>query len=267
MRFAAPPLSALLLTLVGVQGILPLDVVTAVVAIVPLFLVPIPQSATKAVTGTGLRSVLKGFGEGLRYMWNRPGLRLLVATSGLLSLGARPAFALLPLLVTGHFGGEALELGWLQSVFGVGQIVGGVLLGAWGGWKRHMATAITGTFGIALGFLLVAIAPSNALWLAFVGWVIVGVAFSPAQAGLRATQQIVVRPEMQGRFFAVTSSVFTAMTPLALAITSPLVDLWGVRPLWFVAVAAMLTVALIRRFAPAVYYIEDRPDVGHSEDE
>ncbi len=57
------------------------------------------------------------------------------------------------------------------------------------------------------------------------------------------------------------------MTPLALAITSPLVDLWGARPLWFVGAAIVLAIGLIRRFTPAIYYIEDRPDVGHSEEE
>jgi DHA3 family macrolide efflux protein-like MFS transporter len=173
--------------------------------------------------------------------------------------------AFLPLLVTGHFGGGALELGWLQSAWGIGRIAGGVLLSAWGGSKRHMATSLTGTFGFVVGSLLVAIAPANAFWLALVGWAIAGAMAAPHQAGLRATQQIVVRPEVQGRVFAVSQSIFTAMAPLALAIASPLVDLWGVRPLWFVNTVIVLAVALIRRFVPAVYFIEDHLDVEHSE--
>jgi DHA3 family macrolide efflux protein-like MFS transporter len=267
VTFAAPPLGALLLALVDVQGILPLDVVTAVVAIVPLLFVPIPQPAVKAATGTGLRSVSQGLGEGLRYMWTRPGLRLLMATSGLSAFTIHPMLAFMPLLVTGHFGGGALELGWLQSAFGIGQVAGGILLSAWGGWKRHMATSLTGTFGFVPGVLLVAIAPANALWLALVGWAIVGVMSAPHNAGARATRQIVVRPEVQGRVFAVWRSIFTAMAPLVLLTTSPLVDLWGVRPFWFVGSAITLAVALIQRFTPTIYYIEDRPDVGHSEEE
>jgi len=267
IKFTAPPLGALLLSLVDVQGILPLDVVTAIVAIVPLLFVPIPLPAVKAVTGTGLRSVLQDMGEGLQYMWTRPGLRLLTATAALSSFTVRPMVAFLPLLVTGHFGGGSLELGWLQSALGIGQVAGGILLSAWGGWKRHMATSLTGTFGFVPGVLLVAIAPANALWLALVGWAIVGVMSAPHNAGARATQQTVVRPEMQGRFFAVFRSIITAMAPLVLWITGPLVDLWGARPLWFVGAAITLAIALIRRFTPTIYYIEDRPDVGYLEEE
>lgn len=264
IRFVAPPLGALLLALVDVQGILPLDIVTAVVAIVPLLFTSIPQPATQAVTGTGLRPVLEGLGEGLRYVWNWPGLRRLVATSGLFPLATSPLLAFLPLLVTEHFRGGALELGWLQSVSGTGRIVGGILLSAWGGYKRHMATSVTGTFGFALGGLLVAIAPANSFWLALLGWATIGMAGAAHMAGIRAMAQTVVRPEMQGRYFAVTESVNTVMAPLALALTGPLVDRWGVRPLWFAGTAIILAIALIRRFSPAIFHIEDQPDGEHT---
>jgi DHA3 family macrolide efflux protein-like MFS transporter len=259
IRFVAPSLGAVLLALVDVQGVLPLDVVTAVAAVVPLLFFPIPQPATKADAGTGLRSVLRGLGEGLRYVWNRPGLRFLVATSGLLPLGSQPLLAFLPLLVTDHFGGGALELGWMQSVWGIGQIAGGVLLSAWGGFGRHMATSVAGTFGVVFGCFLIAVAPANAFWLALVGWATIGVSLAAHGSGMRATQQTVVRPEMQGRFFAVTQSVLRAMGPLTLAITSPLVDLWGPRPFWFFGAAIILAIALIRRLVPAIYHIEDQP--------
>jgi MFS family permease len=141
-----------------------------------------------------------------------------------------------------------------------------MLLSAWGGWQRNMATSVTGTFGLALSCLLVAIAPANGLWVALVGWAVLGVAGAAHGAGLRATQQSVVRPEMQGRYFAVSQSVFRVMATLSLALTSPLVNLRGTRPLWFAGAAIMLAFALIRRFTPAVYDIEDRPDVEHAAD-
>ena len=47
IRFVAPPLGALLLELIQVKGVLPLDIVTALAAILPLFFVAIPQQATR----------------------------------------------------------------------------------------------------------------------------------------------------------------------------------------------------------------------------
>ena len=58
ISFVAPPLGAVLLSLLDVQGILPLDIVTAVAAIVPLIFIPIPQPAAKGSTGTGLKTVI-----------------------------------------------------------------------------------------------------------------------------------------------------------------------------------------------------------------
>ena len=263
-RFLAPPLGALLLALVDVRGILPLDMVTAVLAIAPLFLIRVPQPAAEMVRGTGLRPVIQGLGEGLTYVWNWRGLRVMMASAALWALIAQPVGAFLPLLVAGHFRGGALELGWIQSAQGISMIVGGVLLSTWGGFRRSMATNLTGTTIVILAFLITALASANALWLAIVSYGLLGVGFAAHVAGLRAMQQAVVAPEMQGRYFALERSVVVAMAPIALAIAGPLADIFGVRPVWFVATAGVLVIALIRRFTRDVYYIEDQPAVERS---
>ena len=77
-------------------------------------------------------------------------------------------------------------------------------------------------------------------------------------------QQTVVAPEMQGRFFTLNQSIFSAMGPLALIAAAPLADRFGVRPFWLACAAGGLVIVLIRRFVPAIYTMEDRPDVGRS---
>jgi len=39
-----------------------------------------------------------------------------------------PAFALVPLLVTAHFGGDAMQLGFMNSAVGIGIVLGGTML-------------------------------------------------------------------------------------------------------------------------------------------
>ena len=192
--FVAPPLGALLLSLVGVQGTLPLDVITAAVAIVPLLFVRVPRPASREEIRTGLRPLIEDLAEGLRYAWQRPGLRFLVATAALWAFAWQPVNAFLPLLVTEHFGGGALELGWLQSALGVSMIVGGILLGAWGGFQRHMTTSLTGTFCGVLAFLIMSVAPPNALWVGIISYAVLGLAVVMHGSGLRAAQQTIVAP-------------------------------------------------------------------------
>jgi DHA3 family macrolide efflux protein-like MFS transporter len=72
-----------------------------------------------------------------------------------------PTGALVPLLVTKHFGKGALELGLLESSMGIGIIVGGILLSIWGGFRKKIATSLMGIIGLGLGVTLVGLAPAH----------------------------------------------------------------------------------------------------------
>ncbi len=65
-----------------------------------------------------------------------------------------PAFSLLPILVTRHFNGQAIQLATLESFSGIGFIVGGLILSAWGGFKRRILTSLLGLIAMGLGCLV-----------------------------------------------------------------------------------------------------------------
>lgn len=131
MNIVAPPLGALLLELMPVQNILVVDVSTAVMAIGPLFFISIPQPRRERSSEVR-PSVLADLREGFNFVWGWKGLMMIVAMVLVINLLTNPAFSLLPILVTKHFNGGAIELSWLQSANGVGMILGGILLGVWG---------------------------------------------------------------------------------------------------------------------------------------
>jgi hypothetical protein len=143
IRIAAPPLGALLLELLPMQGVLAVDVGTAVVAIAPLFFIQVPQPAdwgeAESTNGRAsfVASVLADVGDGLRFIWGWVGLRVLLGIVMLLNILCWPAGSLTPILVTDHFGGGAFELGWLESAGGVGAILGGLVLSVGGLQAAH----------------------------------------------------------------------------------------------------------------------------------
>jgi DHA3 family macrolide efflux protein-like MFS transporter len=260
LSFVAPGLGAALLAFSEMQVILALDIITAVVAIAPLFFVPIPQPEPEE--GTVPNSVWQDIKEGARYMWNHKGIRALVGASVLIGVAIAPVFSFAPLLITEHFGGDAAQLALYQSVGGIASIAGGLLMSTWGGFKRRMRTSVIGTFAGAIFRLLIGFAPANAFWLALVGNAGVGAARAFSGSSINAVYQSVVQEKIQGRFFAWQRSLVMLATPLSLAIAGPVADRVGVRPFWFVGGALSLVVALIRRFSKDAYYIEDTiPDV------
>ena len=90
-----------------------------------------------------------------------PGLLMLGLMATALNFLLAPTSALSPLLVTKYFGKGALELGALDSFFGVGMIAGGITLGIWGGFKRKITTSLIAICGFSLAILGIAIAPDE----------------------------------------------------------------------------------------------------------
>ena len=155
-----------------------------------------------------------------------------------------PAFSLVPILVTRHFGGEALQLAWMNAAFGLGTVAGGLLLGAWGGFKRRIYTIVLGLAGIGLGALLVGLAPSYAYGIGLVGMLVMGVMNPIANGPFFAILQTVVPPQMQGRVFTTVLSTAIGVSPLGLAVAGPLSDRLGVQVWYLVATGICLVMTV-----------------------
>ncbi len=255
LNIVAPPAGALLLGILPMQGILAIDVGTAALAIGPLFFIPIPQPERR--DGGRAFSLIKDLREGLRYVWGWPGLLALLTMAAVLNFLLNPAFSLMPILITEHFNGDAIHLGWLNSVFGIGTVAGGLILSAWGGFRRRIVTSLTGIIGIGIGTLAIGLAPATAFWLALVGSAFVGLTQPIANGPLLAIVQARVEPGMQGRVFTLLQSVATAMSPLGMAIAGPVADWLGVRTWYWVGGAACVVMGAGAFFVPAILYLED----------
>jgi len=255
---AAPPLGALLLELLPMQGVLAIDVVTAVLAISPLFVIHVPQPARAEAEAQAARpSVVADLREAVRFLRNWPGLLLIIAIAVLVNFLVFPALSLQPLLVTGHFGGGALQLAWLQSAFGVGMVAGGVTLSLWGGFKRR---SLTGLLALALngvGVVMVGLAPADAFPLALGAMFFTWFMNPIANGSLMAVLQVIVPAEMQGRVFTLLQSAAGAMIPLGLVIAGPLADVLGVRIWFLIAGGAMFVMGLGALFVPAIIHLDD----------
>ena len=257
----APPLGALLLQVAPMQGILAVDVVTAIMAIAPLFFVHVPQpDRALAAEEESRPSVVSELREGLRFLRGWPAILMVVGIGMLVNLFIFPALSLQPLLVTKHFGGDALQLAGLQSAFGIGMVAGGVTLSAWGGFKSR---ALTGLLALALngvGLIVVGLAPANAFPLA-VGAMFFAWFMNPiANGSLLAMLQVIVPAEMQGRVFTLLQSATWAMIPLGLAIAGPLAEVIGVRTWFLIAGVAMAVMGVGSLFVPAIMHLEYSAD-------
>ena len=258
LNILAAPLGALLLGLLPMQSILAIDLVTAFIAVLPLLFIPLPQpEKQKLAKNQKPATFWEDFRAGLRYVFGWRGLLVILLMATAINFLFTPAGALSPLLITDHFKGGALELGWFEAVFGLGAILGGVLLGIWGGFKRRVVTTMVGLVFLGLSMGSVGLVPADRFPVALVAMAIGGMAVPVTNGSLGAIFQIAVEPSMQGRVFTLVGSLATAMTPVSLAFAGPLADRFGVQT-WYVAGGAICALMGVIGFAiPSVMRIEE----------
>ncbi len=261
LNIISAPLGALLLSVLPMQEILAIDVVSALFAIVPLLFMRIPQPErnTYGITeDDGQETVWQGVKSGLRYVIGWPGLLIVSLMTVGINFTIIPAFSLMPLLVKEYFGGSAIHLSWVEFAMGIGMFVGGGVLGAWGGFKRNIVTSLLGLIGMGLGTLVFAVAPSTALWLIVIGALFVGIMTTMTMGPFYAMIQTVVEPDMQARVFSLLNSVGSAMVPLGLLVAGPVADRFSIQ-VWFLFGGLLcILMAVCGLFIPAVMQIESQ---------
>ena len=254
----APPVGALLISALPTQGILMVDVVTAILAIIPLLFLSVPQPERKSISRTEKKpSLFQDIREAVMYIRSWPGLVAILAMAIIINGLITPAASLMPLLVTKHFEKGPLELGFVDTAWGVGMIAGGILLSIWGGFKRKIITSMLGLIGLGAGITLVGLAPASGFVLALAGMFIAG-AMNPITNGpLISIVQSIIKPEMQGRVMSLINTMATGITPISLLFAGPISDAIGIRAWFWIAGIITLLMGVGGFFSPAIMNVEN----------
>ena len=215
-----PVAAGILLNVVETGGILVFDMASFVVAITALLLVHIPQPPAQAAER---KSLLEDSLFGFRYILARPSLLGLQLVFFFINFTSVLCFSLMAPMVLSRTGDDTVVLGSIQSAFGVGGVVGGLALSAWGGFKRRVHGVLGGMIlSSVLGTLMMGLGRSAPLWI-FAGFFTV--AFLPLINGSnQAIWQSKVPPEMQGRVFSTRALIAQISAPIATGIAGPLAD-------------------------------------------
>jgi DHA3 family macrolide efflux protein-like MFS transporter len=258
MNIVSPPLGALLLEILPMQKVLSIDILTAFLAILPLLFINIPQPLKKISEKTFTpRQLMADVAEGYRYMIKWTGLFILTIMAAIVNFMINPAFTLLPLLVTKDFNGGIWHLSWMESIFSIGVVTGGLVLSVWGGFKRQIFTILMGATGMGVGILLITFAPQKMFFLAVIGMAFTGFMNPITNGPIFSIMQARVAPEMQGRVFTLLNSLSSAMSPLGMLVAAPVAEQFGIRAWFLLGGISCILLAIVGLLIPAVVHIED----------
>lgn len=162
---------------------------------------------------------------GIRYVLQTPELRrplLLLTVVGTLGFNF---IVVMPLLATEDFGGGARLLGILNSLMGLGSLLGALVAANRSGPTRPVLVGGAAAFGLSA--MAMAVAPNAAT--AGVVAVAMGMAMMVFLATTNSTLQLAAHPAMRGRVMALYGLLFLGSTPVGGPIVGWVSETWGAR--------------------------------------
>jgi MFS transporter, DHA3 family, macrolide efflux protein len=208
-----PLLAGLLFVAIGLRGIILVDFITYFFALIALIVVRIPQPNEEVRKEQAVKSSLwSDMLFGWRYLMARSGLfNLLLYFSMVNFLLNFSAVLMAPLILSRY---SPSIYGSIQTVWGLGMLVGSILMSTWKGPKRRVPVMIGFIALTSMGLIITGLRPSP---FVIAGGMFFAMVFIPLASGLsQAVFQTKVAPGVQGRVFSMRSLISRAMMPLRL---------------------------------------------------
>ncbi|MEL7142304.1 MAG: MFS transporter [Cyanobacteria bacterium J06643_4] len=218
----SPILAGSLYPLVGLTGIITIDLATFSVAFITLILATIPQVKQ---SDTQTESVTFGWQDltfGFRYIWQKPGLLAMAIAFTLFAIPSDIGKALYNPMILARSGGDAQVLGLVTTAAGIGGVVGAILVSVTGGFKQRihgmlLGFAATGLFKVSLG-----LGQTPFVWMGahFAATLTIPLFYSSSNAIWYAK----VPPALQGRVLAADQMIGLGVGAIAPLLAGPLAD-------------------------------------------
>jgi MFS transporter, DHA3 family, macrolide efflux protein len=208
----------------GLTIILTIDVLTFFIALGALLIVHVPQPE-KTVEGQKEKgSLWKEAAYGFKYIFKRPsllGLQMIFFFGNLFSGIGFTVFAPMILLRTNN---NSVVFGTVNSAAAIGGVAGGIIMSAWGGFKKRTHGVLAGWIVAGIFWALFGFGTSLVFWIPFI------VASSLLNPLINTSNQSIwqakVAPDIQGRVFSARRLIAWFTQPIAPIIAGVMADKW-----------------------------------------
>lgn len=246
VQFAAPAAAGAVLTLGTLQATLMIDVATAILGIGILSAVAIPFRSPE--TAPAMLAEIKA---GFQYAAKESFVGQLLLLYGLFIFLCVPAGFLATLFVTRYYGDTYWHMTLVEVIGFIGMMLGGLLIGAWGGFHNRVKTLAIGMAAFGLLAVGMGVVDNFVIYLALMA--IYGIALTMVQTASTTLLQENVAPEMQGRMFGLFGAMYAGALPLGMAVFGPLADAISMRLLMAISGVLLLLMAAAARFSKRFY--------------
>jgi hypothetical protein len=209
-----PLLAGALYLIIGLNGILAMNLLAFVFSIGALLFVDVPSKPNRASERLSPKKLFLQTSFGIRYIFRRPGLlglQLIFFLGNLFSGIALSTAALYPMILL-RTGNDTQAVGIIQSIGALTAVLGGIYLTAWGGIKRPIHAILLGWILSSLfGLTFLGIGQVFMIWVIGMG---INSLFEPVvNVSMDSFLQTKIPPEVQGRVFSASDFLSQALIP------------------------------------------------------
>lgn len=249
--FLAPIIGALVYTLVSIDIFAYIEVVFELIALLGIMSLQFKYvAAAESTPDEPHASVLKSFSAGLQYLLHQPLLLIISCSSAFINFLFAALNVGLPYLVIHTLKLASSEYGLIDSFFAVGIFVGGLALSQIK-MKQHPVN-FSYTFLMALGLILMFYAvPTLTGWNNIVNTIyfltlsaVNGIILVFVNTPIGTLMQQVIPQKMQGRVFALNSTISQILAPLGVLVFGILFDHLAVLPIFIASGVAVILLTL-----------------------
>lgn len=215
----APIVAGALISFIGLRGIMSIDIITFLFAIGAVLWVYIPESI---IEGKAKLNIFKDSLFGFGYIFARKALLALLLIFLFTNFFSGFYSTLFTPLILAKTNNSSISLGIVQSSFGIGGILGGVLMTIWGGTKKKIKTLLLGIMISSIGSIILGL--SKSLPMLVISAMIISISSVAANASSQAIWQSKVSPSLQGRVFSARRVIAQLFGVIPMIASGPLVD-------------------------------------------
>jgi len=218
----SPALAGIFYPVIGLVGILLIDISTFAVAIATLLFIQIPQPPRPVAVKSDPERIWQKLTFGFRYIFTKPGLSALLIFTSLFWFAHDLGGALYDPMILARTGGNTQVLGSVSSAAGVGGVTGALIVSTWGGAKRRIHGILLGFIGAGLSKTVFGFGQTPLIWIP--AQFCSSLNFPLLGSSETAIWLAKVAPDVQGRVFAAQSLVLQVVSISGTLIAGPIAD-------------------------------------------
>ncbi|MHA1746129.1 MAG: MFS transporter [Promethearchaeota archaeon] len=227
VQIIAPVIAAGLMVLFPIQAILWIDVITFLIALVPILLASIPSISRSDISKSS-PSFIQELATGFSTLKSTSGLMLLAGWSACFNFLILPFGILLPIFINVIHAGSGSDYAVIAAIYSVGFLVGSLAGSVKKKWKHVSLWILISGFCVFMASTIVILAPHRAFQIMGVGQFLGGFFMAFAVILYSTALQRAVPLEFQGRIYSIDMFFSLLIAPITIYLGGPISETMGI---------------------------------------